>query len=354
MKRIALCAFAVLAIGLMLAPGALASTGVKHAAPMGMKHATMARPLAAPAASGPYSITGHVLDYSGNPSSRPPTSTWGWWDGNALNYRRFQQRQRDRPVDGKFQFSNVSSEPGNNDFLDVLLLRAAALEELRPWSLDFATMNDLTASPNTYEIQPAQVNLTSADAPTAPVEVKVGEQDTGFASSMVQFASGSAVASVLPPSFDDVVAYQYNSIGAVTCAGGVRSAPPSASPRVTRRATRWTSTGTTALHSALAGPTCQHSGKPGTTVKMALSSWPAGYRAEFAGLSDAPVLGPVSTGAASTVAVKVSTKLPVGHLRDRHLPHTTTPRAWSTWRTTTRSARSSRRRARSVTATPCA
>ena len=67
MRRLAMCGLIVLAVGLVLAPGALASTGVRHAA-LGSRHA------AAPAGTAfralgdatTYDISGHVLDYGGH------------------------------------------------------------------------------------------------------------------------------------------------------------------------------------------------------------------------------------------------------------------------------------------------
>src|ERR1700690_2660324 len=66
MRRFAVCGFVALAVGLVLAPGALASTGARHAVPLGTRHEAMTRPKAAPLAAGPYAITGHALDFAGN------------------------------------------------------------------------------------------------------------------------------------------------------------------------------------------------------------------------------------------------------------------------------------------------
>ncbi len=314
MRRFALCAFAVLAIGLMLAPGALASTGVKHVAPLGTRHAAMAQPLAVPAAAGSYSITGHVLDYSGNLVQRANVA-WGWWDGSAFNYGGFNSVSG-TALDGAFHFASVESEPGNNDFLDVYY-PSGSLEELYPWSLDFATRNDLSASPNTYEIQPAQVNLTSADAPTGLVQIKVGEQDVGFAQSGVQFVSGSAVAGVLPPSFDDVVAFQQSSDGAVKAATEWLGTPVTVAAGATAPGTvalDWSK----AQYAYLAGPLCRHSGKAGSTVTMTLKDWPVGEWAQLAGYTSVASynygVGPTSTDAAATynVPLKVASSAPVG------------------------------------------
>jgi hypothetical protein len=314
MRRFALFAFAVLAVGLMAAPGALASTGVKHLAPLGTKPAAMTQPLAVPLAAGSYSITGHVLDYSGNLVAGAGVE-WGWWDGTAFNTGGLNS-QSGTAADGKFNFSGVQSQPGNNDYLHIYYPYAptASLEEMYSWGLDFATRNDNTLSPNTYEMQPAQVNVTIANAPATPVEIKVGQDDTGYAQSTVHLTSGAGVAGVLPSSFDDVLAYQPNSIGAVTAQAEWLGAPVSVDAGKTATDTvalDWSK----ALRAALTGSTCQHSGKPGTTVKMALSNWPASYQPVFVGydeeLSIASVKGPVSTGAAFTVPLKISARAPV-------------------------------------------
>lgn len=281
MRRFAVCGFVALAVGLVLAPGALASTGVRHAVPLGTRHAAMTRPDAAPLATGPYAITGHVLDFAGNLVNGAEVG-WGWWDGSAFNFGGTNwvasAASPGTGTDGKFTFPGVSSQPGNNDYLDVYY-PSGPLEEMDSWSLDFSAKNDATASPNTYEMQPAEVNVATVNAPSPDVEVRVGEQNTGYAQSFVQLTSGAGVAGVVPSSFDDVVAYGYNAIGAVTAQTEWLGTPVSATAGVLAGTVNldWAN----AQYAYLAGPTCQHSGKPGTTVKMTLRGWPTSEKAEF-------------------------------------------------------------------------
>ena len=85
MRRLAMCGLIVLAVGLVLAPSALASTGVRHAA-LGSRHAAApaGAALRALGADPTYSISGNVLDYSG--LGVPGAEVWwGSWDTSG-NY----------------------------------------------------------------------------------------------------------------------------------------------------------------------------------------------------------------------------------------------------------------------------
>jgi hypothetical protein len=73
-----------------------------------------------------------------------------------------------------------------------------------------------------------------------------------------------------------------------------------------------------AQYAYLAGPTCRHSGKPGTTVKLVLKGWPAAEKAEFVGFYGASqyfyTQSQTSSGASDTytVPLRIPTKVPVG------------------------------------------
>ena len=159
---------------------------------------------------------------------------------------------------------------------------SSGLRRWRYYALDFATNND--ATPYSYEMQPAEVNVDIAHAPAGPwVEVTAGNGTVGYANADVPLTAGAGVASVLPmTNFDDVVAYSYTS-GGSTAETEWLGTPVSVSAGTTATATvnlDWHN----AQYAYLAGPTCRHSGKPGTKVKMVLKGWPAGEKAEFVGV----------------------------------------------------------------------
>ncbi len=214
MRRLAVCAFVVLAVGLVLAPGALASAGVRHAA-LGTSHAVSAGPaLPALGDGATYNISGHVLDFDGNGVPGAEVD-WGWWDG-SYNYQPggTNMPQDDSPGTdntGAFAFTGVSGGHPQGDDLEITYFPPLSdgLDFIDSWNLDFATHND--ATPYSYEMRPGHVNVAIANVPTSMAtlvpEVKVGEQDVGFATTEVALTGGAGVAGMLPPSFNDVVAY---------------------------------------------------------------------------------------------------------------------------------------------------
>jgi len=280
-----MCGLIVLAVGLVLAPGALASTGVRHAA-LGSRHAAApARTAARALGDGvtTYSITGNVLDYGGNPVAGAEVD-WGWWDNGAYtlgNSNVTPSTPDGTDNTGFFQFNPVTTAPTpGNDDLDVFYNPTSpGLWEMRSWSLNFSTNNDSTSY--RYEMQPGEVNVSVAHAPSPAIEVKAGLMSVGYANSDVDLTAATPVAGVLPPGFDDVVAYyvgplqnctaQTESLGTsqVSVAAGTTAADPVNLD--------WNN----AQYAYLAGATCQHSGGPGTKVKMVLKDWPATRQAEF-------------------------------------------------------------------------
>jgi hypothetical protein len=289
MRRLAVCAFVVLAIGLVLAPGALASTGVKHA-PLRVRHAALeTRPAAAAGVNfqrlgdTTYSISGHVLDYNGAGVAGAEVD-WGWWDSNNnyifgdTNMPLLTSPGTDST--GAFSFPSVAGGAPNGDDLTVYYNPTLpGLEEMDAWSLNFSTISS-------YEMQPAHVNVNIANAPASePVaEVKVGLMNLGYA--ITDVPGGVGAAGVLPTSFDDVVAYyphfetRNGPWSVLAEAESLGASPVAVDPGKTAADTvnlDWNN----AQYAHLAGPTCQHSGKPGTKVKVILKGWPVGEQAGF-------------------------------------------------------------------------
>lgn len=327
MRRLAVCAFVVLAVGLVLAPGALASAGVRHAA-LGTSHAVSAGPaLPALGDGATYNISGHVLDFDGNGVPGAEVD-WGWWDG-SYNYQPggTNMPQDDSPGTdntGAFAFTGVSGGHPQGDDLEITYLPPLSdgLDFIDSWNLDFATQND--ATPYSYEMRPGHVNVAIANVPTSMAtlvpEVKVGEQDVGFATTEVALTGGSGVAGMLPPSFNDVVAYYVGPLQNCTAqAEWLGLSPVTVAAGATAGDTvnlDWNQ----AQYAHLAGPTWQHSGKPGTKAKMVLKGWPASQQAEFVGYyGGAPgykdySASVLSTGPGNTytTSLQVATNAPVG------------------------------------------
>jgi hypothetical protein len=180
--------------------------------------------------------------------------------------------------------------------------------------LDFALDNN--ATPYSYQMQPGAVDVTIANAPQTLAEVKVGSEAVGFAGSDVDLTQATPVASVLPPSFDDVVAWFSGPIGNNTAeVESLLSSPVDVSPGTTDTtpiALDWEN----AQYAYLNGPTCRHSGSPGTKVEMVLKGWPSDNKAQFVsyyGSSSSNDGTVTSSGTGATlVPLKIHTNAPVG------------------------------------------
>jgi hypothetical protein len=324
MRRFAVCGFVALAVGLVLAPGALASTGVRHAVPLGTRHAA-----AAPAASArlgadvTYNISGHVLDFGGTGIADTEVD-WGYWDPISGYVGEGYNPRPGTDATGAFNFTGVSGGHQMNgqpsDDLHIFYnplgnSTYVGLEEMEAYTLDFSTNND--GSSYSYDMRPAQVDVTITNTSGSLAEVKAGNAMVGYVRADVPLVSGTGTASVLPmTNFDDLIAYGYTSIG--TCAAQaewstdtpVGVVAGATAPAITLD---WNA----ALHASLAGPTCQHSGKPGSTVKMVLNGWPVDGQPEFVAYygngssHDYGSTEPKSTGSTLTVPLKLSTSAPI-------------------------------------------
>lgn len=318
------CVFVLLGAVLLLVPAqALASPSAGYV-PAGARHATAPGVNFQRLGDTTYSIKGHVLDYAGNGVAGAEVD-WGWWS-SASNYHyggsNFDTAPNGTDSRGAFTIADVTGghqvggKPTDN--LTVYYLPTSpGLWELRCSDLDFAANNDGTSF--SYEMQPAEVNVDIAHAPAGPeVGVLAGNGSVGYADAAVPLTAGVGVASVLPmTNFDDVVAYSYNAAGDSPAVTEWLGAPVSVSAGTTATGTvnlDWNN----AQYAYLSGPTCRHSGKSGTKVKLVLKGWPTNERAEFVGFDGASqhfyTQSQTSSAASDsyTVLLQIPTKVPVG------------------------------------------
>jgi hypothetical protein len=334
MKRLLLCAAVALAVSLVLAPAALASVGAHHSdvnvRPLGL--AAHARTTAPVGDTGLYNISGHVLDYAGDPVLGAEVD-WGFWtDASGYTFGGTNY-PGDTGADGAFAFTGVSgghvynSLPG--DDLDVYYNPTAdyALEAIVQWSLDFSANND--ATPYSYDVQPGEANLNLADYPFTWAEVRAGNENEGYARADVDLTNyTTGTASVLPSSnVNDVSAYMYYSgytnASYVTCPFNIEwlATTGMSVTAGTTAASTVPLDGDNAQWAYLAGYQCRHSGAAGRTVTMELQDWPVNEVAGFEGWYGAELTSPypyettkTSTSATATylVPLKIDPHAPVG------------------------------------------
>jgi hypothetical protein len=324
MKRLVLCAVGVFAVGLALAPGALASTRARPAAPRVAPPSPASD--AARLGATTYDISGHVLAFDDDPLAGAAVN-WGWWDKDASDHLVYNfggsnitsPTSTGTGADGAFAFTGVTGgSPWGDDLTIGYGLTAAVpgLVSLESWNLDFATQND--ATPSSYEMRPGEADITVAHAPGTVAEVQASESDVREADTGVALTSGSGVIGVTPPSFQDVVVSfpssypgrkaeveSYSSTPVMVAAGATTTAPVA----LDRNDAQW---------SYLAGPLCRHSGKPGSVVTMTLKGWPADELAGFTAYYGAGTYDYATTvessGAANTYTARLQVRpsAPVG------------------------------------------
>ncbi len=326
MKRLLFCAAVALAVSLVLAPAALASVGAHHsdvnARPLGL--ASHARTVAPVGDTGPYSISGNVLDFGGA-GVQGAEVDWGYWT-TAGDYT-YGGDYYPTDTSGYFSFTGI---PGGHTFnglpsdeLDVYYPTGAGLNTLFDWALDFATTS-------AYPMQPGHVSMTLANVPAdATVEVRAGNDDEGYARGDVTLASNAGTAcSLAATDVNDLTAYGYY----VDHSGALYDMVWAADEWLGTPmpvAAGGTGANTVALDwdnaqgAWLAGPLCRHSGAPGRALTMVIADWPAGETASFegwygtsldtfySGYSGMTVTSTDPT-AAYTKSLKVYSKAPVG------------------------------------------
>jgi hypothetical protein len=285
MRRLAVGGFVVLAVVLVLAPGALAATGARHAAALAARHATAAGTAAARlGVDTTYAISGHVLNFGGTAVAGAEVD-WGWWDAGNYNFGGTNvplPSSLGTDAAGHFSFDAVTSAPtaGNDDLTALYPYppsdTAAELEFLETRNNDFATTP-------TYQLQPGAVDvtiagLTGAMANGEPPEVWVaGTPGLARTSMTLTNAAGTAFAA---SGFNDVVAGFYTPQGDMTAETQWQGSDVSVTPGTTDTtpvALDWGQ----AHRAYLVGPLWQHSGKPGSIVKLRLKGWPAAELAAF-------------------------------------------------------------------------
>jgi hypothetical protein len=288
MRRLLFCTVGLLAVGLVIAPAALAQASSASVS----RAPSLARTYARLSAGPTYAFSGHVLDFAGTPVAGAEVD-WGWWS-SLVDYHfggsnLSAANQNGTGADGAFAFTAATGGHQLNgvpsDDLRVFYYPTQpGLEWMQAEQLDFASSND--ATPYSYQMQPAEVNISLANGLGSPVEVKAGNSNVGLASADVALTSGNGVASVLPMSnFDDLVAYYYSGTpGFLTCPGMVEWLGTAMNVSAGQIAATvinldWAN----AQYCELAGPRCQHSGAPGSTVKMVLWGWPGSEKASFIG-----------------------------------------------------------------------
>ena len=330
MKRLLLCAAAALAVSLVLAPAALASVGAHHsdaqALPLGMlAHARTAAPVGD---TGPYSITGNVLDFSGA-GVAGANVYWGFWtDATGYNYGGEYPSATD--TTGSFSFSNISGghtfDSLPSDELDVSYpANSAGLEAMFDWSLDFATTS-------TYPLQPAEANVTLDNSSDSDLYMRAGSDTLGYCLADVPLTSNSGtatgVASVLPNSnFDDLTVYPVFAASSYTSKYTVCQAAVEWSGSAVTVAPGDVAGSTVTLdtdnaqYAWLYGPMCRHSGAAGRTVTIQLLNWPKGEIAGFnawwgtnfdTGLTYSTTKTVATSGATVNVPLNIYPKAPVG------------------------------------------
>ena len=304
-RRIPASVFVLLGAVLLLAPApALAASGASltpGAVPV--SHVDSAQ-----LGGATYDISGTVLDYSGNPVSGAAVG-WGWMPpGYELDPLDAAQFGGGAPVaGGQFSFANVSSHPGN-DFLWVEY-EAADLppQWLASWACDFSTNNQ--ASSYRYSVQPGAIDIQITKPPVAfDPQVDVYGA-AGMAQSFPSLFSGVGLVPVAPPSFNDVVVSDVQTPGdAQNVTAAAEWLSPSAVPVAagSQASSSVVFDWSHAQRAYLAGPPCQHCGRPGSVVSVVLKGWPAGEKADFQLTDYKPYTTQVSSaGPGKTYVVKL-------------------------------------------------
>jgi len=319
MKRVPLCGLVAGAVGLLLAPAALASARATHRGSERVRLVSeVARSYAVLGAGQTYGISGVVHDFGGDPV---PGAEVDWSSANGGPSDSGSNAPGDTGADGAFSFPTVTSTPGLDD-LTIYYPKwvhdqaaDAGLWKMESWALDFSTTSS-------YDQRPAHVSLHVANAPSPAIEVVAGNATVGYAQTDVTLnGSDDGVASVLPMTgFDSVVGFYYTDLFDTysVCRSQAESLGTPAGLAGGGTAAGTVNLDWSAPHrAALAGPQCRHSGKPGTAVTMALSGWPAGEQAAFIAFygtssTHGYTANPTSTGVSLNVPLSVLPTAPVG------------------------------------------
>ncbi len=280
MRRLLTCAFAVLGAVLLLVPApALGSPGASltpGAVPV--SHVESAQ-----LGGVTYAISGTVLDYSGNPVSGAAVG-WGWmppgYELDPLVAAQFGGGVLS--TGGQFSFTTVSSHPGNDCLLVEYEAAFSQPQWLASWAYDFSANNQ--ASSYRYSVQPGAIDIQITKPPVGfDPQVDVYGAN-GMAQSFPSLFSGVELVPMAPPSFNDVVVSDVQTPGdAQNVTAAAEWLSPSAVPVAagSQASSPVVFDWSHAQRAYLAGPPCQHCGRPGSVVRVVLKGWPAGEKAGF-------------------------------------------------------------------------
>jgi hypothetical protein len=325
MKRLAATVVSVIAIVLVCASAAGASPSRRPVDLLHLQRNVVSLPGGplAQADAQTYPVSGTLEDFDGTPLANCSISC-GWWDPDGYSWYAPHVRYHDAgdtttAADGSFSFAGLASHPAH----DTVMAQgnaSSSLEILTLYHLDFSTTG-------TYAIRPGHVNVSVTNAPAGqPADMSVGDALYSDIESSVALTDGSGVADTIAPDFDSASASFPNANGTVTAECQWVSpghAPVAVSPGTvagTPLSLDWHS----AVRGHLAGPQCRHSGRPGSTVRYAISNLPAGQQISFTGNSWSSsfssdqifpqVLTSTGLQKTRTVALHIPANAPVGNV----------------------------------------
>jgi hypothetical protein len=226
--------------------------------------------MAARAATGPCTVTGTVLDYSGAPVAQAEVDLYND-AGGTDRYLGYVLTD----ANGAFSLGDVPETTAGE--IDVFLADGSGYQS---WYKTFTA-----AGPNDFTLQPG---LTGAK-----VLPSTDSNWTGFTSFRLEtwgsvgggttiINGDSGLGYVMPPDYDYAVAYPWPGQGIEWSAASSMSALPGVTDANTMVFDQADGRG------AWVGSPWWASGKPGTKAVLVLENWPLGYEMEFYGESDAP------------------------------------------------------------------
>ena len=221
--------------------------------------------------------------------------TCGWYDPDGYSWfvpDAFFNDAGDTSTaaDGSFSFEGVPAHPGHDSIMAGSSF-GAGLNYLILYHLDFSTTGG-------YVLRPGHVNVNVAHAPTGRrAEVSLGDANYSAIDSSVGLTDGYGVADTVPPDFNSARLSFPSANGTVTAGCDWVSpghAPVTVAPGTVAGTTvqfDWRS----AVRGYIQGPRCRQSGRPGSTVRYAVSNLPAGEQLSFFGQSWSPYTWGVHT-----------------------------------------------------------
>ena len=325
MKRLAAIVICGLAFTLVWASVAGASTAPRHIGFPRLQPRVVLGPVgsSAQADAQAYPVSGTMERFDGTPLANAWV-TAGWYDPDGYSWfvpNAFYNDAGDTTTagDGSFSFAGVTSHPGHDSIM-AGSYSGAGLDYLILYHLDFSTTGS-------YVLRPGHVNVAIAHAPAGKrAQVSLGDALYSAIDSSVGLTDGYGVAAGIAPDFNSARASFPNANGTVTAECDWVSpghAPVAVSPGDTAGtiiAFEWRS----AVRGHLVGPRCRHSGRPGSTVRYAISNLPAGQQISFYARSWSPFDWPVKTYSqvvtssgpqnTYTVALRIPTRATVGEV----------------------------------------